>query len=307
MDMDNARIVTLEQGSGDGTVTFEEAFGEHSELRGRGRARRQSRRQERRMKRISNKRQRKLAKQDMRLEKKRRRRALKDEGEDQEPEESTSQDTSAYDPEPEEQEESYEGGEVSEQEEEPMEEQEQADGESSFDAETRSNPAYDDITKRIQSNLAIIQKTKEELTQVEGMLKSKVPSNVMARLLNRRQVLKTTLNARVERVRELQKKLEAFSEARGGRRGVVGGRKFGRPGGMRERRRVRREIPVDPDLNANVSENRIEVPAPADNFSGFGGGKSGNKPKIVPIIVGCALIGLTIYAIHHYSKKGKKA
>jgi hypothetical protein len=61
-------IVTVEGGEEGSEVTFEQAFGEFSELRGRGRERRRKRRQERRMKRIRDRQERKRARQEMRGE-----------------------------------------------------------------------------------------------------------------------------------------------------------------------------------------------------------------------------------------------
>lgn len=73
-----ATIVTLEPNTQIEGVSFEEAFGESSELRGRGRARRQTRRQARRMKRIADRAERKKAKQSMRAEQQEARQVRKD-------------------------------------------------------------------------------------------------------------------------------------------------------------------------------------------------------------------------------------
>jgi hypothetical protein len=67
--MERATIITLGNATPMSSTSFEEAFGEFSEARGRGRARRQKRRMER----INNRRQRRKARQDMRLERKRNR------------------------------------------------------------------------------------------------------------------------------------------------------------------------------------------------------------------------------------------
>jgi hypothetical protein len=64
--MEKATIVTLEPHTQDFVPTFEEAFGEHSELRGKGRARRQSRK----MDRIAKRSERKVARQSGRQERK---------------------------------------------------------------------------------------------------------------------------------------------------------------------------------------------------------------------------------------------
>jgi hypothetical protein len=73
-----ATIVTLEPNTQIEGVSFEEAFGESSELRGRGRAKRQTRRQAKRMKRIADRAERKKAKQSMRAEQQEARQVRKD-------------------------------------------------------------------------------------------------------------------------------------------------------------------------------------------------------------------------------------
>ena len=65
--MTNATIITLGGSTLPSATSFEEAFGEFSEARGRGRARRQKRRMER----INSRKERRKARQDMRLDKKR--------------------------------------------------------------------------------------------------------------------------------------------------------------------------------------------------------------------------------------------
>jgi hypothetical protein len=76
--MENARIIKLDMPLTVTSSTFGEAFGEYSELKGRGRAKRQKRRQERRMTRISNRATRKRARQDMRAEQQEARQTRKD-------------------------------------------------------------------------------------------------------------------------------------------------------------------------------------------------------------------------------------
>jgi TolA-binding protein len=65
--MERARIITLGNATPMAATSFEEAFGEYSEARGRGRARRQKRKMER----INNRKTRRTARQQGRLEKKR--------------------------------------------------------------------------------------------------------------------------------------------------------------------------------------------------------------------------------------------
>tara|TARA_R110000868_G_scaffold181220_7_gene422084 strand:- start:9225 stop:10544 length:1320 start_codon:yes stop_codon:yes gene_type:complete len=76
--MENARIIKLDAPLTVTVSSFGEAFGEYSELRGRGRKKRQARRQERRMTRISDRATRKRAKQEMRAEQQEARQTRKD-------------------------------------------------------------------------------------------------------------------------------------------------------------------------------------------------------------------------------------
>ena len=76
--MENARIIKLDMPLTVTTSTFGEAFGEYSELKGRGRKKRQARRQERRMTRISNRAERKGARQDIRASQQEARQTRKD-------------------------------------------------------------------------------------------------------------------------------------------------------------------------------------------------------------------------------------
>ena len=66
--METATIVTLGQSTAPTSTSFQEAFGEFSEARGRGRARRQKRRTER----IANRKTSRTQRQQGRLEKKKR-------------------------------------------------------------------------------------------------------------------------------------------------------------------------------------------------------------------------------------------
>jgi hypothetical protein len=76
--MGNPRIIKLDMPLTVTTSTFGEAFGEYSELKGKGRKKRQSRRQERRMTRINDRATRKRTKQDMRAEQQEARQTRKD-------------------------------------------------------------------------------------------------------------------------------------------------------------------------------------------------------------------------------------
>jgi hypothetical protein len=76
--MEYARIIKLDAPLTVSVSSFGEAFGEYSELRGRGRKKRQARRQERRMTRISDRATRKRAKQEMRAEQQEARQTRKD-------------------------------------------------------------------------------------------------------------------------------------------------------------------------------------------------------------------------------------
>jgi hypothetical protein len=76
--MGNPRIIKLDMPLTVTSSTFGEAFGEYSELKGKGRKKRQSRRQERRMTRINDRATRKRTKQDMRAEQQEARQTRKD-------------------------------------------------------------------------------------------------------------------------------------------------------------------------------------------------------------------------------------
>jgi hypothetical protein len=76
--MGNPRIIKLDMPLTVTSSTFGEAFGEYSELKGRGRARRRKRRQERRMARINDRGERKRAKQGIRAEQQEARQMRKD-------------------------------------------------------------------------------------------------------------------------------------------------------------------------------------------------------------------------------------
>jgi hypothetical protein len=154
-----ATIVTLEPSVEIESVTFEQAFGESSDFKGRGRAKRQKRRQERRMKRISDRSERKKAKQSMRAEqqearqtrkdvRKARKNARKGEDEEESPEkeeptdtEAATTDSSSSETETQPETETTD----TEQADELGDNADVADEESSFDAETTGdNSSFDD-------------------------------------------------------------------------------------------------------------------------------------------------------------------
>ncbi len=85
MDTEYATIVKLSPSTEPiGVVSFEQAFGEHSEFKGRGRARRQKRRQARRLKRIHDRQERQNLRQEGRLARKKRRKDAKNDGDEDE-------------------------------------------------------------------------------------------------------------------------------------------------------------------------------------------------------------------------------
>ncbi len=160
-NMQNATIVRLAPSTTQvSVVSFEEAFGEHSEFRGRGRARRQERRQKRRMTRIANRGERKRARQGIRNEqqearqdrkdirKTRRvaRKAIGDEEEETAPEQETEQTEEGYaEDSAETSEDEYATPETQEEgsaEEYDFENGESAEGSESFDGED-SSEAFD--------------------------------------------------------------------------------------------------------------------------------------------------------------------
>lgn len=246
-----ATIVTLEPIDGEDNLTvasFEEAFGEFSELRGRGRARRNKRRTERQQNRIGRRRARKKSRQDMRAEqqesrqsrkdtRKSRRSARKGSDDDSESEDSgstNSDDSSSKD--------SGSGGqgegegeyqttqdgdaEVGQEEEQSSEQggeeeggEEESEGfDGNSDSEDYVYGAEDyymnvdgqkaKIHPKVKDIAKRIERNKERLTQLEMRLQS-------TQSLSERQSVSNEITKRRARLKELEGMLEGYSNARG--------------------------------------------------------------------------------------------
>lgn len=307
MEMEGARIITLVDGPEDsgGAVSFEEAFGEQSELRGRGRARRQARR----MDRINKRKERKSAKQQARQERKRtrvegrmNRKAMKGQAQRDEAmaDAENEQAVEALQPQEEEtnyapqQEAGYSQQEDSGYEEAPEEldqnsdyEEEESEFEagstseytSSFDAESSdaSGKPERTLAQRIHWNKQMLKVLNAKLAELKNSLKvGRLPSNQVAITAKRIKNVENRINEATARLNHLMTQSSGFN---GRRRGPM--------------------TNVKRSLNARIEPNRIEVPANSsadgDDFSGFDAKEVIKKNKNVLIGVGVAaavIVGL---------------
>lgn len=314
--LDGARIITLVDKPGDtsGAVTFEEAFGEQSELKGRGRARRQERRQTRKMTRINNRTARKAAKQEARQTRKAtrvgnrmNRKAMKgqaqrdeamadaenerviDEMQPQEEEslnnyEQQGSDDSGYEEAPEEldQDSDYE------EEESEFEAGSTSEYTSSFDSESSDASGLKSekiISDKINWHKKSIEFHGNKIAAIKQSLATgKLPSNEVAKSAK----LIRELQAKVNRSKERLSELMSQSSFNG-------------------RRAKSNLTKVSRSLDAKFSPQRIEVPANSsaegdifncadgDDFSGFDAKEAIKKNKNVLIGVGVAaavIVGL---------------
>jgi hypothetical protein len=313
--MEGARIIQLvdpvETG---GAVTFEEAFGEQSELRGRGRARRQERRQTRKMTRINNRTTRKAAKQEARQTRKatrvenrvnrksmkgqaQREQALADAENEQavealQPQEeeanyapqeevgySQQSEDSGYEEAPEE----LDQDSYAEDEESEFEAGSTSDYASSFDSESSDasgRKPEKTLAQRIEWNKKMIDVYSPKLALLKESLKSgKLPSNKVAETAKKIKKIEFRVNEATARLNHLMKQESGFNG--------------------------RRRVPmtnVKRSLNATIEPNRIEVPANSsadgdvfncadgDDFSGFDAKEAIKKNKNVLIGVGVAAV-----------------
>lgn len=169
--MENATIVTLSPASDSvDVVSFEQAFGEHSEFKGRGRAKRQTRRQARKVKKLTDKSARKRIKQGIKDEAQESRQSRRDKSKSRKVSRKSMGEEPEAEPEVVEQEQyveptaqedqSYEEEPAQEQDYSEEEEQQQDDDwSSSFDGEKiegakNIHPEIADLTKRIVWNEA---------------------------------------------------------------------------------------------------------------------------------------------------------
>lgn len=308
--MEGARIITLVDNPVEtGAVTFEEAFGEQSELRGRGRARRQARR----MDRINKRRERKAAKQEARQERKNRRvegrnnrRAMKGQSQreeemanaenekavealDPQEDDSTgmdqSQDNSGEEQAPEELDQNSEA-EDSESE---FEAGSTSEYTSSFDAETSdaSGKKPRPLADRFRWHKKMIEVQNAKIAALKAEMQSgKMPSNKLAhsaKLIKKYQGI-------------IQKSNERIAELRQRRAALEKGGAHGKPHAQKNPL-----TPVSRGLNAKLSTNKIEVPANSsadgddfnsaegDDFASFDAKEVIKKNKNVLIGVGVAV------------------
>lgn len=332
-----ATIVTLSpKVDGAENVSFEEAFGEFSEARGRGR----NRRQKRKLDRIAKRRERKKARQSMRAEQQESRQLRKDTrksrrvlrkgmGEEPETEEQTtsqeqSQDTGSeqdsgsnqsqgsdyapsmsqesdsaqdnqgngegeyqgegggYSADDEGQNES-EGGDDAEVDNETGESDEESgftgevsgidgainispeDAEwneyfSSAEGKAKINPKVKELSRKIEQNKEMIGRLQK---QYDKMVKNQ---NAKADKLNARILKRKSILAELESKLAGYSKFDGddYSQARGGKRGVARRKAEVRQAkrmARQERKRIRKGTPVEENLKAEFSEQRIEVPA----------------------------------------------
>jgi hypothetical protein len=175
------------------------------------------------------------------------------------------------------------------------------------ESKVRVQPAVQDVAKKIEWNKELISRLKQKVIAREANIAAEVNQTTKAQMMREVAEIKAQVNKRIDRVKELEGQLEKyanfegefsgadgeFSEFRGGRRGGGGGgrrrevRKAKRAA-RQERRSLRKEnrqerknpedggseTPVENELNPQMSEQRIEVPA-EDNSNATGTGLNG--------------------------------
>lgn len=286
------------------TVTFEQAFGDFSDFRGRGRARRQKRKMER----IRNRRERRASRQEGRKEqqearqsrkdtRKSRRNARKSSGEEEESEEqSSSQEEGSGDSAPDNQGEGqgeYETTQDGDVEAGQQEEQGESDEESGFtgdlnfdggielspddiqwneyfssvEGKKKINPKVKELARKIEQH-------KEYIKRIENSLQRQIMSNADKSKLE--QIRKTLIYYR-KRLALLERKLASYSkfdgadysEARGGRSGVSR-RKAEVRHAKHEARKERRQAKHDARSNREdggdeIGDNSNNAETPVEN------------------------------------------
>jgi type II secretory pathway pseudopilin PulG len=314
-----ATIITLEPEVQIEGVSFEEAFGESSELKGRGRERRRKRRQERRMKRISDRAERKRAKQAMRAEqqearqvrkdkRKSRRVARKEMGADESEEEETkptsteeaTTDSSSQENEP--QGENVDNDSSGDADTEELgDNQDVNDEESSFDAETAgTESSFDDENYDSE--------TSEATSGFKGGLKRPNPKNGQIGILRRRI---RGLEIKLNRVSEMLKagKLPSNKVAFYAKRLKAGSHTLSQMknklADMEKMQSQASSIPVKAELQPQLSQNKIVVPAKGadgedtsmfdnDETSSFDGKAFVSKNKGILIGLGIGIVAILV-------------
>ena len=314
-----ATIITLEPEVQIEGVSFEEAFGESSELKGRGRARRQKRRQERRMKRISDRAERKRAKQAMRAEqqearqlrkdkRKSRRVARKEMGADESEEEETqpssteeaTTDSSSQENEPQGENvgnDSYGDADT----EELGDNQDVNDEESSFDAETAGTESsfddenYDSETSEATSGFRGGLKRRNTKNEQIGILKRRI-RNYEIKLNKLSEMLKAG-KLPSNKVAFYAKRLKAGSHTLSQMKNKLAN--------MEKMQSQASSIPVKADLQPQLSQNKIVVPAKGadgedtsmfdnDETSSFDGKAFVSKNKGILIGLGIGIVAILV-------------
>lgn len=325
-----ATIVTLEPNTQIEGVSFEEAFGENSELRGRGRAKRQTRRQARRMKRIADRAERKRAKQEMRAAqqearqkrkdiRKARRSARKNGGDEGADEESQASNTDAVESEnppanaPQSQPTSTEEAtdDSSSQENEPQSEnvgnesygdsdieelgdnEDVNDEESSFDAETAgTDSSFDDENYDTESSEAAGRTRKRS-----GVSKLNLHAKMLENQLKKRQMLLKSGKLPSNKVALHAKALKAGSQKLSAMKNKMIY--------MQKMEAKKRLIPVQSALNSKIAPNKITIPATgidgedtsmfdSDYSSSFDGKEFVTKNKGVLIGLGIGIVAILV-------------
>ncbi len=295
--------------------TFEEAFGEHSEFHGRGRARRQKRRLDR----IKNRAERKRARQTMRAEqqearqsrkdtrKKRRvsRKAMGDEAEAEEPEEEeTAEDQTAPEAETDE-EETDESGEYENATGTPVN-------------PTAIHPKIKDLTKRVVWNREAMRRHQAQKNALQAQYNKAGKDPYARRTLGQYRApiekLAMEIQKHEDRISHLENELKAFGDhphiAQGysiastslqrNKEGIAN---------TQNQASVKKEIAPSKPLVTGLGSERIEIPATETprtiELSSNAEGDKEKKGLSVPvkIVIGVAAVGLLIVLANKYIKK----
>lgn len=302
--LEGARIITLEPAvEGVAAVTFEEAFGEHSELRGRGRARRKKRkmsrindrgevqdaRGENKQRKKNKKKSGKIGRRRMKKDSEREDSILDAENENavaamqpQDEESGNEREEGGYE---EEAPEELDAESSYEDEESEFEAGSTADVTSSFDSETseaNGGKAENSNAQKIAWHKRSIDVHNAKIAKMKATMTG-IPSNEVAKRAKMIKQFQSIVQRSTERLADLMRQSERTGRGRGR---VVG------------RGHMNRPTVVKSNLQAKFEPNRIEVPAKnevSDDFSGFDAKEMISKNKNVLIGVGVAaavIVGL---------------
>ncbi len=306
-----ARVITLEPNQEVDAVSFEEAFGGHSELRGRGRARRHKRKMER----IKNRGEEQEGRQANRQGKKNRRvqgkmgrKAMKGQAnrDEQMADAETDQSVEAMQPQedqgystPSDDSNEQSGGsyeqESAEAPEELTQESDESGDESSFDAETSGEQSSFDAetseaagngksrADKIEFHKRGIEVFGKKIADLRAAMQSgKLPSDKVARSAKMLREFSDKLKRSKERLAQLESSREEHSNR-----------------GLHKGQRREKTTPVQASLHADLAPQKIVVPASSfdgDDMSSFDAKDTFSKYK--PYILGVAVAGIAIFALH---------